>query len=451
MQYKPHNYQAQATAFVEEHPEAALFLGLGLGKTVITLTAVWNLLFDSFQASRVLVVAPLRVARDTWPAEAQKWDHLQGLTVAVAVGNRRERLQALMTGADVTVINRENLDWLVNASGVEWVWDMVVIDELSSFKNHQAKRFKALIRVRHLVRRIVGLTGTPTSNGLMDLFAQYRLLDRGERLGRYISRYRERWFVPDKRNAQQVFTWKPRDGAEEEIYQAIGDITLSMRTCDHLTLPELTVTDYPVTMSDGERGVYERMARDMVVALDGQEIDAANAAVLAGKLTQLASGAIYDQDGAWVEVHQRKLDALEDLLEAANGNSVLVAYWYAHDLERIQARFPEARALKTSKDITDWNDGKIPLALVHPASAGHGLNLQAGGSILVWFSLTWSLELYQQTVGRLYRQGQTQPVSVIRITTRNSIDTQILAALEAKNTTQTALIDAVTTTLGETK
>lgn len=328
---------------------------------------------------------------------------------------------------------------------------MVVIDELSSFKNHQAKRFKALIRVRHLIRRIVGLTGTPTSNGLMDLFAEYRLLDRGERLGRYISRYRERWFVPDKRNAQQVFTWKPGDGAEEEIYQAIADITLSMRTCDHLTLPPLTITDYPVTMSEPERGVYERMARDMVVALDGQEIDAANAAVLAGKLTQLASGAIYDQNGAWVEVHQRKLDALEDLVEAANGNNVLVAYWFAHDLERIQARFPEARVLKTSQDITDWNQGKIPLALIHSASAGHGLNLQAGGNILIWFSLTWSLELYQQTVGRLYRQGQTQPVSVIHITTKNSIDSQILVALESKNTIQTALIDAVTTTLGETK
>lgn len=452
MQYQPHDYQTLATTFIEEHPVAALLLGMGLGKTVITLTAIQDLLFDSFEIHKVLVIAPLRVARDTWPAEQRKWAHLKTLRLAVAVGTERQRRGALNSGADITVMNRENVDWLINRSGIRWQWDMVVIDELSSFKNHRAKRHAALMKIRPQVKRIIGLTGTPASNGLMDLWAQFRLLDLGERLGRYISRYRDKWFVPDKRGGMQVFTYKPKPSAEDEIYEAISDITLSMRTSDYLTLPPLTVTTTEVTMNGRERKVYDRLAQEMVVELGDEVIDAANAAVLAGKLTQLASGAIYTEAGDPIVVHGRKLNALEDLIEAANGNPVLVAYWWQHDLARIRERFPQARQLKTSADIEAWNGGEIPLGLIHPASAGHGLNLQQGGSILIWYSLTWSLELYQQTNARLYRQGQTKPVTITHIATKDSIDQQILRALESKNMTQSALIDAVAQTLkGETK
>lgn len=447
MQYQPHNYQHLATTFIEEHPASALLLGMGLGKTIITLTAIWNLMFDSFDIHRVLVIAPLRVARDTWPAEQKKWDHLRQLRMAIAVGSERERRAALQSGADVVVMNRENVDWLINRSGIKWQWDMVVIDELSSFKNHRAKRFTALLKARTSVKRIVGLTGTPAANGLMDLWAEFRLLDLGERLGRYISRYRDRWFDPDKRNGMQVFTYKPKKGAEAEIYAAISDITLSMKTTDYLTLPPLTVTIQRVEMNAKERKVYDQLAADLVVELDGEVIDAANAAVLAGKLTQMANGAIYIEAGDVIGIHERKLDALEDLIEAANGNPVLMAYWFKHDLERIMERFPVARQLKTSADISDWNAGSIEIGLIHPASAGHGLNLQAGGSVLIWYSLTWSLELYQQANARLYRQGQQLPVTITHIVTKNSIDEQILKALEAKNTTQSALIDAVAQSL----
>ncbi|HAT1172103.1 MULTISPECIES: DEAD/DEAH box helicase [Corynebacterium] len=451
MHYQPHNYQRQATAFIETHPQAAVFLGLGMGKTVITLTAIWNLLLESFQVRRVLIIAPLRVARDTWPTEARKWDHLAGLTIAIAIGTKQDRLDALARNAMVTVINRENVPWLVKQLGGAWPFDMVVIDELSSFKNHRAQRFKALATVRPRIARIVGLTGTPASNGLMDVWAQFRLLDEGQRLGRFISHYRNRWFVPDKRNGMQIFTYKPRPGAEDQIYAAIGDITLSMRTTDHLQLPELTVTTQSVTLDGRERAVYERLRDEMVLDLDGQIVDAANAAALSGKLLQLASGAIYDEHGEVIEVHDRKLDALEDLVEAANGQPLLVAYWFKHDLQRITERFPQARELKTSSDIEAWNARQIPLALIHPASAGHGLNLQAGGNLLVWFSLTWSLELYQQTNARLYRQGQSEPVTITHLATTGTLDDAVLTALESKNLTQAALIDAVTHELHTSK
>lgn len=443
MHYTPHNYQTQATQYIIDHHETAILLGMGLGKSVITLTAIWQLMLDYFTIHRVLIIAPLRVARDTWPAEIAKWDHLDGLTVAVAVGTKQDRLNALAASAMVTIINRENIPWLVNQLGGSWPFDMVIIDELSSFKNHRAKRFTALVKMRPHVKRWVGLTGTPASNGLMDVWAQFRLLDGGERLGRFITRYRERWFVPDKRNGMQVFTYKPRVGAEDEIYRAIGDMTLSMRTTDHLQLPELTVTTMPVTLEPKERGVYEQLKADLVLDLDGATIDAANAAALFGKLLQLASGAIYTGDGEWTAVHERKLDALEDLIEAANGNPLLVAYWFTHDRERITSRFPQARELKTSVDIEAWNKGAITLALIHPASAGHGLNLQSGGHLLVWFSLTWSLELYQQTNARLYRQGQSEPVTITHLVAEGTLDEAALKALDAKDATQAALIDAV--------
>ncbi|SQH29030.1 SNF2 family N-terminal domain [Arcanobacterium haemolyticum] len=320
---------------------------------------------------------------------------------------------------------------------------MVIIDELSSFKNHRAKRFTALVKMRPHVKRWVGLTGTPASNGLMDVWAQFRLIDGGKRLGRFITRYRDRWFVPDKRNGMQVFSYKPRVGAEDEIYAAIGDMTLSMRTTDHLQLPELTVTTMPVVLEPKERRMYEQLKSDLVLDLGEATIDAANAAALSGKLLQLASGAIYTGDGQWTAVHERKLDALEDLVEAANGNPLLVAYWFTHDRERIVSRFPQARELKTSADIEAWNQGEITLGLIHPASAGHGLNLQASGHLLVWFSLTWSLELYQQTNARLYRQGQLEPVTITHLISEGTLDEAVLKALDAKDATQAALIDAV--------
>lgn len=451
MHYTPHNYQRQATDFIIDHHEAAIFLGMGLGKSVTTLTAIWQLMLDYFTISRVLVIAPLRVARDTWPAEIAKWDHLDGLTVAVAVGTKQDRLDALAKSAMVTIINRENIPWLISQLGDSWPFDMVVIDELSSFKNHRAKRFMALVKMRPFVKRWVGLTGTPASNGLMDVWAGFRLLDGGERLGRFITRYRERWFTPDKRNGMQVFTYKPRTGAEEEIYEAIGDMTLSMRTTDHLQLPPLTVTTTPVTLEPKERRVYEQLKSDLVLDLGDETIDAANAAALSGKLLQLASGAIYTAGGQWAPVHDRKLDALEDLIEAANGSPLLVAYWFTHDRERITARFPQARELKTSADIEAWNRGEVTFGLIHPASAGHGLNLQSGGHLLVWFSLTWSLELYQQTNARLYRQGQSEPVTIAHLVAEGTLDEAVLKALDGKDATQAALIDAVTAEITTTE
>lgn len=451
MHYQPHNYQRQATQFIIDHHEAAIFLGMGLGKSVITLTAIWQLMLDYFTIHRVLVIAPLRVARDTWPAEIAKWDHLDGLTVAVAVGTKQDRLNALAASAMVTVINRENIPWLISQLGGSWPFDMVIIDELSSFKNHRAKRFTALVKMRPFVKRWVGLTGTPASNGLMDVWAQFRLLDGGDRLGRFIICYRERWFVPDKRNGMQIFTYKPRVGAEDEIYAAIGDMTLSMRTTDHLQLPKLTVTTMPVVLYPKERRVYEQLKSDLVLDLGEATIDAANAAALSGKLLQLASGAIYTGDGQWTAVHERKLDVLEDLIEAANGSPLLVAYWFTHDRERIVSRFPQARELKTSADIEAWNRGEIALGLIHPASASHGLNLQSGGHLLVWFSLTWSLELYQQTNARLYRQGQTEPVTITHLVTEGTLDETVLKALDAKDATQAALIDAVTAEITTTE
>ena len=442
MKYKPHEYQSYATEFILSHPISAVFLEMGLGKSVITLSAIFDLCLDSFLVCKVLVIAPLRVARDTWPAEINKWDHLKGLSYSVAVGTEKERIDALKKPSTLYIINRENVDWLVHKSGIPFHFDMVVIDELSSFKSYGAKRFKSLLKVRPSVKRIVGLTGTPSSNGLMDLWAEFRILDLGQRLGRYISHYRNTYFKPDKRNAQIVFSYKPLPGAEEEIYKQISDITISMKSTDYLKMPEYVSNEVFVTLSDKEWKVYSEFKEEMVANLGVEEIDAVNAAVLSGKLLQMANGAVYDSENKAHVIHDKKLDALEDLIEGANGKPVLVAYWYKHDLERIKDRFP-VRQIQSSKDIEDWNDGKIPIAVIHPASAGHGLNLQSGGSNLIWFGLTWSLELYQQTNARLYRQGQTDTVIVHHIITKNTIDEDVLLALTKKEKTQDALIDAV--------
>ena len=442
MRYEAHDYQKYATDFILTHPIAAVFLEMGLGKSVITLTALFDLILDQFLIRKVLVIAPLRVARDTWPLEIRKWDHLSGLTYSVAVGSESERRTALMRTADVFIINRENVDWLITKSGIPFDFDMVVIDELSSFKSYQAKRFKSLLKARPSVKRIVGLTGTPSSNGLMDLWAEFRLLDLGQRLGRYISHYRAAYFMPDKRNAEVIFSYKPLPGAENAIYQRISDVTISMKSCDYLKLPECVTNEVPVVMNDKEMAVYDRFREDMVTKIKDKEIDAANAAVLSGKLLQMANGAVYDEEKVSCHIHDRKLDALEDLIEGANGKPVLIAYWYQHDAERIRARFP-VREIKTSQDIEDWNAGKISAAIIHPASAGHGLNLQAGGSTLIWFGLTWSLELYQQTNARLHRQGQKDTVIIHHIIAKGTIDEDVMKALRKKEKTQDALINAV--------
>ncbi|HEY9059201.1 MAG TPA: DEAD/DEAH box helicase [Pseudobacteroides sp.] len=447
MKYNPHDYQTFATRFILEHPISAVLLDMGLGKSVITLTAIFDLCLDFFETCKVLVIAPLRVARDTWPAEIEKWDHLKGLTFSVAVGSEIQRKAALMQKVHIHLINRENVDWLINESDLPFDYDMVVIDELSSFKSYSAKRFKSLMKVRPTVKRIVGLTGTPSSNGLMDLWAEFRLLDMGKRLGRFITHYRSNFFDPDKRNQQMVFSYKPKVGAEDAIYRLISDITISMKSTDYLQMPECLNNRVEVTLSEKELKAYNSLKQDLVLSLKGEEIDAVNAAALSNKLCQMANGAVYGESKQVFQIHDRKLDALEDLLESANGKPVLVAYWFKHDLDRIQKRF-KVREIKTSKDISDWNNGNISVAVIHPASAGHGLNLQSGGSTLIWFGLTWSLELYQQTNARLWRQGQTSDTVVIHhIITKDTIDERIMMALEKKDKAQSALIAAVKASL----
>jgi SNF2 family DNA or RNA helicase len=448
MKYNPHDYQKYIIKYIETHPIAAVLLDMGLGKTSITLTALNNLLFDYFDVHRILVVAPLRVARNTWSDEIKKWDHLKNLKYSVAVGTETERMAALMEVADIYIINRENLPWLIEKSGLPFDYDMIVIDELSSFKNYQAKRFKSLMKVRPKVKRIVGLTGTPSSNGLMDLFAEFKILDMGARLGRFIGQYRTNYFKPDKVNGPIVYSYKLLPGAEDEIYRKISDITISMKVTDYLKMPELVNTKYMVHLSDKEKKKYEGMKRELVLALPEGEVTAANAASLSGKLSQMSNGAVYSDEESIIKIHDRKLDALEDIIEASNGKPILVAYWFKHDLQRIKERLKSIKVsfekLDSDASIRKWNRGELPVALIHPASAGHGLNLQSGGSTLVWFGLTWSLELYQQTVARLYRQGQSErTVTVIHILAKDTIDERIMKALADKDNTQAALIDAV--------
>lgn len=391
---------------------------------------------------RILIIGPLRVARNTWSAEIEKWDHLKDLKYSIAIGTEAERLDALKADADIYIINRENVDWLINKSGVPFDYDMVVIDELSSFKSYSAKRFKSLLKVRPKVKRIIGLTGTPSSNGLMDLWAEFRLLDMGERLGRFINHYRNNFFDPDKRNQQMVFSYKPKAGAEDAIYRLISDITISMKSTDYLKMPECVINEVIVILSEKEQKAYNSLKQDLVLSLKDEEIDAVNAAALSNKLCQMANGAVYGEDKRVFTIHDKKLDALEDLIESANGKPVLVAYWFNHDLERIKKRF-KVREIKTSIDIKDWNNGEIEVAAIHPASAGHGLNLQAGGSTLIWFGLTWSLELYQQTNARLWRQGQNDTVVIHHIIAKGTIDEDIIKALKRKEKVQSNLIDAV--------
>jgi SNF2 family DNA or RNA helicase len=451
--YDSYEYQEAASEFIKEKPEAAVFLDCGLGKTVITLSAVLDLMFDSFLVHRVLVIAPLRVAKATWGAEIEKWDFAGMLSYSVVTGTEKERLAALSRAADIYIINRENVQWLVERSGRPFDFDMIVVDELSSFKNHQAKRFRALMKVRPKASRIVGLTGTPSPNGLMDLFSEFKLLDMGNRLGRFIGAYRSEFFKPDRMNGPIVYSYRPLPGAEEKIYEKISDITISMKAEDHLKMPDLISTAYEVRLTEKEEARYERMKKDLVLELPGGEVTAANAAALSGKLTQMAGGAVYDDEGKTVKTHDEKLDALEDIIEAQNGRPLLIAYWYRHDLSRIEERLDKLKVthlrLDSDENIKAWNEGKVSAALIHPASAGHGLNLQQGGSTIVWFTVTWSLELYQQTNARLWRQGQSSPsVIIIHLITKGTIDERIMKALSKKDVSQAALLDAVKADLG---
>ncbi len=446
MKFIPHDYQKFAIDYIESHPIAAVLLDMGLGKTVITLTALYDLMFDCFEISRVLVIAPLRVARNTWPQEIEKWDHLKDIRYSVAVGTERERMAAFARDADIYIINRENVQWMVD--NVPCEFDAIVVDELSSFKNWNSKRFKALMQIRPTAKRVIGLTGTPSGNGLMDLFAEYKVLDMGKRLGRFITGYRQEYFLPDRTNGQVVFSYKLRPGAEKRIFDKISDITISMKAEDHLKMPEILYTEDRVYMDANEQEIYDDMCRDLTAQLEKGEVTAANAGVLSGKLCQMANGAVYTDGGDVEYIHSRKLDALEDMIESMNGRPLLVAYWYRHDLERIEDRLRlrkiDFARLDTDGSIAAWNRGEIPVALIHPASAGHGLNLQSGGSTLCWFGVTWSLELYQQTVARLYRQGQeSRTVVVQHIITDGTIDERIMDALRLKDRTQASLISAV--------
>lgn len=446
MKYKPHNYQAFASEFILEHEVCCLMLDMGLGKTVITLSALWELVLDRFDVSRILVIAPKRVAEDTWPKEIGKWEHLRGLSFSLVLGSKAEREAALRKRAFIYITNRENVAWLVE--NYRWDFDMVVIDELSSFKSNKTERFKAMKRVRPQVSRIIGLTGTPAPNSLLDLWPQMYLLDMGQRLGRFIGGFRDRFFVPDKRNREIIYSYKPRDGAEDAIYSLVSDICISMKAVDYLDMPERIDNRIEVVMSAKQQKLYEDFQRDMVLSIGEDELDAVNAAALSNKLLQMANGAVYGDDRKVLTIHDRKLDALEDLVEATNGKPLLVAYWYKHDLQRIQARFKNVRCIDSSKDIDDWNAGKIPLALIHPASAGHGLNLQDGGCTIVWFGLTWSLELYQQLNARLWRQGQKHTVVIHHIVTKGTHDEDVMRALENKDMRQSALIEAVRARIG---
>lgn len=448
MKYKPHDYQKYATEFILSHPVAAIILQMGLGKTVCTLDAIEQLIYDCFEVQRVLVIAPLRVAKVTWSDEIKKWDNFSHLRYSIAVGTEKERIEALKKDADIYIINRENVPWLVEKSKLPFEYDMVVIDELSSFKNWNSKRFKAFMQVRPRVKRVVGLTGTPSPNGMMDLFAQFKCLDMGARLGRFITQYRNCYFVPDRMNGQIVYSYQLRPGAEQQIYDKISDITISMKALDHLEMPKLIENRYPVYMDEAEQAQYDQFKTDMLLAYkEEDDITAANAAALSNKLCQMANGAVYSDNKETVQIHDRKLEALEDILEAANG-PILLCYWFKHDLHRIEEKLKELKVsylpISTEESIRKWNVGELDVGLVHPASAGHGLNLQKGGNIIVWFGLTWSLELYQQTNARLWRQGQEKSTVVVQhIVTAGTIDEDILRALTNKDASQNALINAV--------
>lgn len=450
MKYEPFYYQDFAEQFILDNTEVGLFLDMGMGKTAITLSAVEKLLRDYFAVVHVLVIAPLAPAKQTWPAELKKWDSLNGLTASLVVGSEKERLEALQVNADIHIINRENVQWLVDHYRTRWPFDMVVIDELSSFKSSKAARFKALRKVRKYIKRIVGLTGTPSPNGLLDLWAQAYLLDGGKALGRTLTSYREKYFEPDKRSATTIFSWKLKDGVEQEIYKQLDGLCISMKSSEYLHLPERLDIRHEVELSQNVMEQYRQLERDMLLPFANGDIDAGTAGILTNKLLQFCGGAVYDENGAAKEFHDTKLNKLGQLVEEANGQPVLVFYAYKHERDRILAQFPQAVDVKDKNAIERWNAREIPILLAHPASAGHGLNLQFGGHIAIWYNLTWSLELYQQANKRLHRMGQGETVLIHHIIVSGGIDSRILTSvLASKDKTQNALIDALRAIINE--
>lgn len=447
MKFKPWNYQAYAIKHILENNAAGLFLDMGMGKTVSTLTAIDELIFLG-DINRVLVIAPLRVAEDTWSTEVEKWDHLKHLRVSKILGSSRVRKLALKQDADIYVINRENVEWLVNECFNNWKFEMVVIDELSSFKSSKAKRFRSLKKVRPYFKRIVGLTGTPAPNSLIDLWPQLYLLDGGQRLGRTISSYKDQYFTAGDRNRYVVYNWNLKDGAKESIYIKISDICVSMKSEDYLDLPYRINNSIEINLPTAAIEKYKQLEKDLVIELvEDDAITAANAAVLTNKLLQMSNGAIYTETHEVMEIHEEKLKSLLDVIEAANGKSVLVFYNFRHDLNRIMNYLRKnkltGKELGGSEDIKKWNSGEIPILLTHPASAGHGLNLQAGGNIIVWFGLTWSLELYQQANARLHRQGQKENVIIHHLVSKGTVDEDVMKALGNKEVNQNMLLEAV--------
>lgn len=436
-------YQKHGAKWIVDHEACGLFLEMGLGKTVTTLTAIDDLMNNRFDVNRVLVIAPLRVAATVWAEEAAKWPHLNHLRVQKVLGQRGQRVYALRQDADIYVINRENVPWLVGYLQKDWPFDMVVIDELSSFKSSQSERFKALRRVRPAIKRIVGLTGTPAPNGLIDLWSQIYLLDRGERLGKTLGGYRQRYFTEGRRNGMVVFEYNPKPEAQQAITDLLSDICMSMRAQDYMELPERIDRFVEIPLSPAGQRAYDTLEKEAILPLRDGVITAQTAATVTGKLLQLANGAVYDEMRKTHVVHDAKLDALEDLIEQANGQPVLCYYAYQHDVDRIMERFPQARLMKGTADIEAWNRGEIPLLLCHPDSAGHGLNLQHGGHIMVWFGLTWSLEKYQQSCARLHRRGQGQPVTIYHLIAKGTVDEDVMKVLTGKETRQNAIIDAV--------
>lgn len=447
MEAKLHDYQKYAVDFIIEHPYCALLLDMGLGKTLSTLTAAKELI-DLEIADDFLVIAPKPVALDTWPAEIAKWDHLKGLTYSVVLGSPKQRLEALKKKADFYIINRENVGWLVDYYKTAWPFKNVIIDELSSFKSPAAQRFKALRKVRPKMQRVIGLTGTPAPNSLIDLWSQIYLLDRGERLETTISRFRDRYCYGI--NMGQFMDYRIKEGAEAEIYEKIDDIAISMKAKDYLKLPKRTDNVVPISLSGKAMKQYQQLERDLLLPLDASDITAANAAVLANKLLQAANGCIYDENKEAQEIHAEKLDALERIIDEAQGQPILIFYSYKHDRDRIKAKFKQAKDLDVDAgDVETWNRGEIQVLLAHPQSAGHGLNLQYGGHIIVWFGLTWSLEYYQQANARLDRQGQTKPVIVHHLVAKDTYDERVMDVLSGKETNQNALMSALKAKLKE--
>lgn len=443
IKYEPRPYQQFAKDKIINNPAIALMLDMGMGKTAITLSAIADLMYDRFDIKKVLVIAPLRVAQTTWLDEISKWVDTNFLRVSTCTGSLQDRIAGLETPADIYTINRENVQWLVGYYGRKWPFDMIVIDESSSFKNPAAKRFRALRKVRPLAKRIIELTGTPRPRGLMDLWSQIYLLDCGKRLGKTIGSYRDIYFNPGKRDGHIIYDWVPKTGAEEKIYNQISDICMSLKSDDYIKLPPVIFNEIKVNLPDQAMTKYKKLEKDFVLELADKEINAGSVAVLTNKLLQIANGAVYDEAGQTVIIHDAKIEALEEIIDCNADKNIMVFYYFKHDLKRLKMAFPESRALSTVEDIHAWNDGKIKIALVHPASAGHGLNLQQGGSIAVWFSLTWNLELYQQANKRLHRPGQKSTVVINLLIAKGTKDEDVLKALSLKDKGQEYMLESI--------